>query len=653
MATQVDKGNMTMTQALDQVAAGMTGTMAYGFGMALASGLLGIRLRGSQVPEDERGKGAQKYSIEIPWFNGEKKSFSLDWIGAPMIPMLMGATTYELMNSSEEHEGWSPLSYIAEIGHSILEPIMQMSVFAGISESAQSLKNSDGHADSVLFNLATSAAMNYLGQGIPSLLKQIDQATRPTATEAFINSPDPTARKWQQFLSGLPFIGGLKGTRAESVDAYGNTKDNWGERALSALIGPGNLQTIKDNPVADEIARLEEANPGESYRMPDAPKKVVYTDKDGNKVTHYFKADEYSAYEKERGTIASDLIEAAMESDYYKELDSEEQGQFLKDVYQYADAMAMRNAVPDKPYNRSSWEYNVDKDDPLSSIIDRRRQLASGLGKTTYEAAVAKGFDLTQMKQMDIVMQMSDIVFDAMHDSWKKGGYMHIGSTLDKVYSYYELMDDEQKEFFLEHNGSAFRYYAAAREAGVKTSTYLSLYRQYYTLDPDAKSSDNAEDWAQALRQAAEDGKITNDQGAVMQDAMKVWQVIPVEASTYNKFADAGVSARSARNFVEAIQALQPVNGNKGVSDWQKYYAIANKPAATDAEKENAIRAYMKSDSSTYSRMNAMLKAGYTIEQWADAFRIYSSAGSKAAQKKAAIEQAGYGTAVYNILAGK
>lgn len=103
--SNIKNGKITASTAIDQLASGLTGSAALGLGVLLASGIGGIRLRGSDVDDDEKRRGQQTYSLEVGDY-----SYKIDWAAPANLPLFVGANLYDWKHRDGEDatrtSGW-------------------------------------------------------------------------------------------------------------------------------------------------------------------------------------------------------------------------------------------------------------------------------------------------------------------------------------------------------------------------------------------------------------------------------------------------------------------------------------------------------------------------------------------------------------------
>ena len=158
-----------------------------------------------------------------------------------------------------------------------------------------SIKYSDNNN---LVGIATTAAVNYLSQGLPTLFGQVERSFEPERKSTYTNSekdlPTSTQRMLGKISGKTPF---WEYQQTEYRDAFGKTQSNgsFGERLFNNLLNPAYTKDLKNNKVTDELRRLSDGNYLEG--APDAPAKSF---KYGGE-PHVLSAEEYSKFQKTAG----------------------------------------------------------------------------------------------------------------------------------------------------------------------------------------------------------------------------------------------------------------------------------------------------------------------------------------------------------------
>jgi hypothetical protein len=452
MATKVKNGDMSAATAIDQMAAGLTGTGAMMLGALLASGFAGFRLLGSDVDEDEKRLEHQKYSIEFS-INGQEYSYTVDWAAPAAIPLFVGANVYDLWQSRNEDTGLSAFTSAVYAGINMLEPMLSLACLSSLQDAIESVKYAE--EGTALYALVANAATSYFTQGIPSLLRQASQAIPENKQQTFANSADPLIRDLQKTVANIPFAG--YAFKTDKVDEWGEKEDagNVAARVFNAFFNPGTLKAIDNSDLEAEINRLNKAQP-ESITPPEADKKISYTDKNGKYHDGYrLTEEEYTKLRQVQGQTAYEILQKVISSSDYKALTDEQKANVFSHVYSYASERARVNAISDYGGFSKAWMMNI-RGKEADTII---RKVALG----------------------DISESVSALN-KALDENWNTAEAAGDMETAWKAYS--RLSSGAQAEIRKEAGESAAGKYIAARAAGVTNAEYVTVLKNVAGLKP-------------------------------------------------------------------------------------------------------------------------------------------------------------------------
>ena len=380
------KGAKSLTQVLDGVASGLTGTAIAGLG-ALAYALGYVKLDLGDDDELEKERGSQEYSIEA--FG---HSFTIDWAAPVCMPFFTGAALYKEI--ADRAGGIENADDAAKLLGSVInglsgisEPVFNLSMLEGVSSLLKSASYSN--TDRVpIFELGQNIAANYVGSLVPSVLGAVARTIDTTRRQNYVESGDPL-RIWKQKIeqaqNKIPF---LSMYNIPYRDVYGNTDTSSGiEAFLENFILPGYLNEMKKDKTIDELERIFES--GEDSVIPSAAKKKV-----GDVALN---DQQYDQYRVTRGQTAKAMLDDLVNREDFQALtgeNEEAQAKLIEDVWTYANAVARHELFPD--YKMVSWVSKAyASDDPVGSIIQREEKLA----QDAYAEDAAKNLYLAIDKQ--------------------------------------------------------------------------------------------------------------------------------------------------------------------------------------------------------------------------------------------------------------
>lgn len=311
-------------QIIDDFAKGLTGTGLVFLGVWLKS--MGI----ISGPEDENKKkkefdkmvGEQGYSLNIAGH-----SYTIDWMTPVCLPIFVGAELFDLMNG----DGFG-IWDLVNATKTILEPVMNLSVFSGISDTIQSAKYSNENA---VIAVTTTILSNYLTQAFPTAGGQLSRMIDGTKRNYYYTDKNSgVPREIQSFVgqvaSKVPFASKL----------YEPSVDNWGRdesygsllgRSLENVISPGYHSKKNYTEVDEELKNLY-ALTGETSVFPITQSK--YYKVDG--VVYNMSAKEYTEAKRLRGQKSFAFVKELIESKKYNLMSNDEKVKAIKKCYENA-----------------------------------------------------------------------------------------------------------------------------------------------------------------------------------------------------------------------------------------------------------------------------------------------------------------------------
>ena len=336
--TQVKKGKVTASQAIDEMAAGLTGTGIVMLGALLKS--LGLIVGGDEEKQKEQNfeklKGNQNYALKIG-----NKTYTIDWMAPSSMPLFVGVEVVDLL----EAENISDI--IGSIGN-ITEPVFELSMLQGLNSTMNTLGS-----DNPIAETFSNTVESYFGQYNPTFLGQIARTIDPKrrTTYADKNSIVPSALQTfaQKQLQKIPFASKALPTYKDQFGRESET-ENVVERIFSNFLSPGYLADVKDQPVENELTKLYEKT-GESAILPSYATKSITVNKEKKNLT----AKEYDTFAKVRGNVAYDNLEKLMTSQEYKSMDDEQKIKAIKKIYDYANSVG-KSKVSDYELTKSEQQ---------------------------------------------------------------------------------------------------------------------------------------------------------------------------------------------------------------------------------------------------------------------------------------------------------
>lgn len=578
---QMSKGNTdyTAAKAIDDFAAGATGTALLGIGIAMAKhGLLRATGIGDDKEKEQQKNafGAKDFSLiagdtYIPIY-----SFTL--IGTAL---LTGAQIWEAVQNAKNGDEPVSLEDILDALSKITDPVFEQSMLTGLDSVISTIKNSgnDVGTGEMLAKLGILIVGNYIGQHVPTLLGRIASSADKNQRSTYIEPDGP----WDPVQSAIQGVQKkVPGWRQQMAITYGN----WGvpvegngagstASAIGKAVTPIYPSQKKTDPVEEEIARLHEADSAYAnfYKR---PSKTISVDGKSVKLT----SEQYGNYVVARGQTDYNLRSAMLENDLYKSLPDQIKSKAMEMSQAYATEIG-REAAGVGYQSQEKWVNDLagkSQDDVLNAVLLRAVESSGYISPET------------QKQLSDVDRQFGGADYVGLSDEL-------FNSAKEKANTYFEAVEaakygveltDTQKELADKDSKELARYfmdkaiesrYTDANKSGTKADEYLKAYRQ-----------------------------------GELNDAMALAVLSDKEVMAYDRFG------RSAK--VTPEMALQAANAHAGMKDVKdedgkvtssaqdQFDAWLDKQSWTDDQK-SAVRMGFYSDSvKTYSYLADQLRKG-------------------------------------------
>lgn len=337
--------DITVTDVIDTLSKGLTGTGIFVLGMALKNAGL---LRGGPDDDEKQAEfddltGHQDFSLELP--NGT--SITMDWLSPISMPLFMGAELERL-----RQDGDIQLKDLEQAFTSMTDVMIQMSMLQGINDSLDNLKYSDYN----LMQFAASAALDYLTQGLTNTL--VGQARRTFTDDGnsmtYVDQESPIPDWLQRELGSASKRSIVPAyNQIPYIDAWGRTQSS-GDPLLNAannFLNPAYTSQIEVDAVEQELQDIKDST-GDSSVFPSRADKSFTVNGKEKQLT----AEEYEKYAKKLGSERYSLLQEAMQTDYYRSATSDQKAEYIADLYSYAGAVAKSSV---SSYQLEGWQENA------------------------------------------------------------------------------------------------------------------------------------------------------------------------------------------------------------------------------------------------------------------------------------------------------
>ena len=420
---KVKRGDMSAAQAIDNIAAGMTGTaiMALGYFLARA-GLLVGGLGDDDEDKFEELQGNQDYSIRA----GDN-SYTIDWMAPTVLPVFVGEAIHRL-SEQEGLDGWEML----EASMGLLDPVMSLSMLDGLNNTLSAVKYDDGEPIPAILQTILGS---YISQGVPSVMGAIARTADDTRRASFTPSGQTAVQRWADRLWQTSFLGKTpiaSEGRMAYVDEWGrtDTESSVLMRAIENFVSPGYINPLKESPLEDELSRLAKAT-GDNGVYPNRAQKYFSVDKEKYVMTQ----EEYQEHLLYRGQKSYALASDITTSRTYDGLDDKTKAKAVELAYEYAASMAKVNTT--EAYAPDKWmlklaEFEENGGDAAEYLMLRAKSKTDDVSMTEMVLASPE----MPINDAAEILFMERTMPKAFTDPYMKG------------YEY--VMDDEQQREYAE-----------------------------------------------------------------------------------------------------------------------------------------------------------------------------------------------------------
>lgn len=342
---QVKQGNMTGAEAIDHIAAGLTGSGLFALGAYLFAQGIVTSGGGDDEKQDEINDltGGQNYALNLPGGG----SVTLDWLAPEALPFFMGV---ELMDSMGQN-GFTAESIMDSLS-SISGPMLELSMLQSLNDLLDSI--SYAAKSKKVPGLVESALISYFTQAVPTLFGQLERTGEDKRMSTYTDQNKTLPTNIQYALGRASArIPGWDYQQIPYIDAWGR-EEKTGTlpmRAFNNFLNPAYTSSMNVTPVDEEIQRLYNET-GNGAVVPSRPERNITVD--GTEID--LSKEQYEQYATDRGQTQFSMIEDLLDSPAYAGLSDEEKAAVVDDVYTYADAMA-KAGISD--YEPEDWMLNV------------------------------------------------------------------------------------------------------------------------------------------------------------------------------------------------------------------------------------------------------------------------------------------------------
>lgn len=516
---KVKQGKMTAAEAIDNVAAGLTGTglMALGAYLFMNGMVTGGGGDETQDALDDL-TGKQNYALNLPGGG----SITLDWLAPEALPFFMGVRMAETLGE----DGVTGDDIIASFG-AVADPMLEMSMLQSLNDLIDSVSyvDSTGKVPAMI----ESALVSYFSQGVPTLFGQIERSFEDKRMTTYTDKGSKIPTDVQYALGRASArIPGWDFQQIPYIDAWGREEESGARplRIFNNFLNPSYTSTENVTPVDAEAQRLYDAL-GESARIvvPKRAEKSITVDGE----TVYLDADQYVEYAKKKGQTAYDVLSAIIQTDAYQNMSDADKVSVFEDVYQYANDIGKMAVSNYKPEGLTA------------------KMLQTGVSADKYmvyyqTADANRDGNITQGESAAALLPVAGLTTQEKGKIWQ----------------------NQNKDWSTEKNP----FTGALANARISPNLATEIMNRYSEINSAAYSGSSVARQKQTALSKYLDGlKLSEKQRAVVDDTYKFYTMFPAEPIAY-----------SVNTMSDAAQEKWPIVKSYGMSesDYLKYYPIVS-----------------------------------------------------------------------------
>lgn len=401
---KVRRGDITAAQAIDEMAAGLTGTGVALLGYILAS--MGLA-RGADDDDDkkkaiEEAEGHQKYSLEIGGI-----SYTIDWMAPVALPFFVGVEAHKQLVGDGEGTFWD----FCDAMTLLCEPMMSLSMLDGINSTLSAVKSSQNNA---IWAVISNILASYVSQGAPTIAGQVARTFDPDRRSTYIDKNIEGPALLQRTIQGIQGKTPWASKKMAYVDVWGrkDTNSSFLLRAAENLALPGYGNRINETPVDTELLRLYDAI-GDNDVLPDTVAKYFQVEGERLNLT----AKQYEQYKTVTGQTAFKMIGDLIDDPIYGKMDDTEKAAVVKSLLNAATDIGKKTVAP--TYKMENWVDHAVAQDNLETAAIYRTLKAANTGLSNYQLISAMDW-LTPEDRGKLIMEEHSNVDRVMTDPRRK-----------------------------------------------------------------------------------------------------------------------------------------------------------------------------------------------------------------------------------------
>lgn len=347
---RVKSGKVTATEAIDQLASGLSGSALLGLGTFLGYHNIVTGKEGEykdKLYNYNQMLGSQNYALNI-----DGTSYTLDWAAPLSMPFFVGV---ELAKAVKDNN--ADLAAVLDAMTQISDPMVNLSMLKGINDI---MTNNFEGIGQTAFDIGTG----YAGQFNPTLFGQIARTVDDTRRSTISTAETGTMRGIEKFgrkqLAKLP---GASQNLEPYVDLWGREQKTGGvgRRVVENFLSPGYFKQENVTPVDRELQSLMKNLDEETVKkiLPTSTAYQYTIESAG--LPYRMTEKESTAYQKTRGQESYKGLEKLFKSAEYRKMTQEEKVKAIQDVYSAA-------------HQKAKYEYFESKGLPVTLALDKEYQ---------------------------------------------------------------------------------------------------------------------------------------------------------------------------------------------------------------------------------------------------------------------------------------
>lgn len=345
-----------LSRTIDMMAKGLTGSALMVVGMVMYNA--GRITGGTPEDKDEAAFLEQAGWKPFSFVTKGGKYISFDWAQPAAMTLILGASAADNWGRGG---GKGLLEHANDFAIVFFDTIFEQSTLQELEKLFGGYGSTGENVVDVVLNYPT----RFISSGLYAAAKVVDPVKRETYEKS-----SGAATLLNKMQSEIP---GLSKKLPEKYDIWGNVvkrDETYGEAFINAYFNPGTVTQYKETPANDEILRLYEATLDSSV-FPMATDRKVEMDVDGKRVEVQCDNEQFSNLCKNTGKARASLMNAALDSAWYKGLTNDEKVKFLYKMWSLAKVAGKVKTFPDGeiPGAQDNEVYDVYARDGAASVL--------------------------------------------------------------------------------------------------------------------------------------------------------------------------------------------------------------------------------------------------------------------------------------------